>query len=61
MWAQASLPVSYDDNVANLPKGFSQSGLVDYTNSPKLKFDTEGDYLLLHIDSDPGEFSCLLK
>lgn len=61
VWAQASLPVSYDDNVANLPKGFSQRGLGKYTNSPKLKFDTEGDYLLLHIDSDPGEFSCLLK
>lgn len=61
VWAQASLPVSYDDNVANLPKGFSQSGLGNYKSSPKLKFDTEGDYLLLHIDSDPGEFSCLLK
>ena len=66
VWAQASLPVSYNGGKTSLPKGFTQSGLgSDYAskNNPntQLKFDSDGDYLLLQIDSDPGEFSCLLK
>lgn len=62
VWAQASLPVSYNGGKSSLPKGFTQSGLgSDYSNAPKLKFKTAGSYLLLQIDSDPGEFSCLVK
>lgn len=66
VWAQASLPVSYNGGKTSLPKGFTQSGLGDdygSKNNPntQLRFDSDGDYLLLQIDSDPGEFSCLLK
>ena len=62
VWAQASLPVSYNGGKTSLPKGFTQSGLErDYDNAPKFKFKDAGSYLLLQIDSDPGEFSCLVK
>ena len=62
VWAQASLPVSYNGGINSLPKGFTQSGLEkDYSDAPKFKFKAAGSYLLLQIDSDPGEFSCLVK
>lgn len=63
VWAQASLPVSFDGELTSLPKGFTPRGLGNYSTSgvPHLKFDSQGDYLLLQIDSDPGEFSCRVK
>ena len=33
VWAQASLPVSYDDNVANLPKGKSVASITYHLRS----------------------------
>ena len=62
-WGQAALPISsFDKGKSNLPTGFTQKGLgSDYSASPKLKFDDAGDYLIVHFDSDPSKFSCLVK
>ena len=61
-WGQAKLPISFDGGRSSLPTGFKQNGLgSDYKAAPKLKFDTEGDYLIVHFDSDPSNFSCLVK
>ena len=63
-WGQATLPVSFNGGRNNLPTGFTHSGLgSDYTTATatKLKFDTTGDYLIVHFDSDPSKFSCLVK
>lgn len=62
-WGQATLPISsFDKGKSNLPTGFTQKGLgSDYPDSPKLKFDDTGDYLIVQFDSDPSNFSCLVK
>lgn len=61
-WGQAKLPVSFNGGKGSLPTGFTQNGLGgDYKAAPKLKFDTEGDYLIVHFDSDPSNFSCSVK
>ena len=47
----ASLPFSFDGGLSDIASttGMSQSGLdSDYTSSPKLKFDTTGDYLIIY-------------
>ena len=61
-WGQiATLPVSFNDGKGSLPNGFTQSGLDDdYSKEPKLKFNSAGDYLIVHFDSDPSNFSCLV-
>ena len=62
-WGQAAtLPVTFNDGISNLPTGFTQNGLgKDYSASPKLKFDNTGDYLIVQFDSDPSNFSCSVK
>ena len=61
-WGQAKLPVSFNGGKGSLPTGFTQKGLgSDYSTSPKLKFDDTGDYLIVQFDSDPSQFSCLVK
>ena len=61
-WGQAALPVSFNGGKASLPTGFTQRGLDDdYSTAPKLKFNSAGDYLIVHFDSDPSNFSCLVK
>lgn len=61
---QASLPTSYSGpwSGATLPTGWTQSGLgsdykSDYDSSggTAAKFDTTGDYLLIHVGGAPGE------
>lgn len=54
-WGQASLPLTNDLNSTNLPAGFSSQGLSTYTGA--LKFDTQGDYLILNFNSTPGLLS----
>lgn len=61
-WGQAKLPVSFNGGKSSLPTGFTQKGLgSDYSASSKLKFDTEGAYLIVQFDSDPSKFSCRVK
>ena len=53
----ASLPFSFDGGKADIEgtEGLTQDGLgADYKNSPYLKFDGTGDYLLLAFDERPG-------
>ena len=49
-----ALPFEFDGGIADIENtsGLMQSGLgSDYGSSPKLKFDTQGDYLILRIDN----------
>ena len=47
----ATLPLVFDGKKADLPTGFTQTGLgSDYASSPYLKFDNEGDALVLKIN-----------
>ncbi|MGL4333399.1 MAG: DUF6383 domain-containing protein [Bacteroidales bacterium] len=58
----ASLPISFDGKASELPAGFTQSGLgSDYSSSPKLKFDTTNDYLLVQFNSAPKELKYSVK
>ena len=60
-WGQATLPVNATfssvttTGPGTMPNGFSQSGLGGYTGS--LKFDTQGDFLVLYFNSNPGNLS----
>ena len=56
----ASLPFSFDGGKADIEgtEGLTQDGLgADYKNSPYLKFDGTGDYLLLAFNERPGELT----
>lgn len=59
----ATLPFAYDGNgLGTLPNGLTQEGLTDkYNNSPKMKFDGTGDWLLLHINERPGTLTFNIK
>ena len=53
----AALPFEFNDGKADIEDtdGLTQEGIgSDYSASPKLKFDTTGDWLLLHFDERPG-------
>ena len=60
----AELPFAFDggrNDIANTA-GLTQNGLgSDYNNSPKLKFDTTGDWLLLHFNEEPGQLTYCIK
>lgn len=57
-WGQATLPVATTTmGKSALPTGFTHSGLgTDYAG-PHLKFDTQGDYLVLNFSGTPGTLS----
>ena len=58
----AELPFSYDGGKSNLPTGLTHNGLgSDYSSSPKMKFDGDGDYLILKINENPGILSYKIK
>lgn len=52
----ATLPFVYDGNgLGEFPSGLTQSGLTGkYDNSPKMKFDTTDDYVILKIGQTAG-------
>lgn len=60
----ATLPFSFDngrDDVAGTA-GLTHDGLgTDYGSSPKLKFDSTGDYLILQLNERPGVLSFSIK
>jgi hypothetical protein len=60
---QASLPFSYDEgNPGTSVPGLTQNGLgSNYSSSPKMKFDTEGDYLILNFSGNPGTLTFNIK
>ena len=62
----AQLPFTYNSGKAAIETtaGITHSGLgSDYTTAgvPPLKFDTEGDYVIVRYDQQAGEFSFVLK
>ena len=59
----ASLPFSFDGGKADIEgtEGLTQDGLGDYNASPKLKFDSTGDYLLLAFNERPGVLTFDIK
>ncbi len=58
----AELPFEYDGNGSGtLPAGFTVSGLGTYNSSPKMKFDTTGDYAILKFNERPGKLTFDVK
>ena len=64
--AVATLPFTFNSGKADIENtaGMTQNGLgSDYSSAPnsQLKFDHTGDWIVIRFDSEPGEFSFLLK
>ncbi|MBQ2187998.1 MAG: InlB B-repeat-containing protein [Bacteroidales bacterium] len=59
----ATMPLYYNDGKNDLPTGFTDGGLgSDYSDAnSKLKFDTEGDYLILKLREAPVSLSYTIK
>ena len=60
----ATLPFEFDGGRADIETtdGLTQEGLdSDYSSSPKLKFNTTGDWLLLHFIEQPGKLTFDIK
>ena len=60
----AELPFSFDGGKADIANtdGLYQEGLdSDYSSSPKLKFNTAGDYVLLQFQEVPGTLTFDIK
>ena len=60
----ATLPFSFDDGKADIESkaGLTQEGLGDnYGSSPKLKFDSTDDYVLLVFNARPGVLTFDIK
>ena len=60
----AELPFEFDGGRADIAttNGLTQEGLgSDYTSSPKLKFDSTDDWMILKINEEPGVFSFKIK
>lgn len=61
---QANLPFSFNGKLADLKQslGFTSSGLEEnYSAGPcYLKFDDQGDWLMLTLEDDPGYVSCMV-
>ena len=61
-WGQATLPFTYDLGKPSSTTGLTHTGLGgDYGSSPKMKFDTAADELILSISSQPGSLSFVIK
>ena len=62
--AIATLPFYFDGKRADIEgtAGMTHEGIdSDYSAKPYLKFNTAGDWAIVQFDSEPGEFSFLLK
>ena len=60
----AELPFAFDGGRADVAstQGMSQEGLdTDYSSSPKLKFNSTGDVVIINIASDPGKLTYSIK
>ena len=61
-WGQATLPFNYDGGRPTSVTGLTHTGLgTDYASSPKMKFDTQDDNLILNFTGDPGTLSFAIK
>ena len=55
----AELPFAWDDTTT--PTGVRNSGVSTYGNSPYMKFDTTGDYIILKVNEAPEWLSFDIK
>lgn len=54
----ATIPFEFDGGKNELPNGMTQSGLdSDYSKSPKLKFNSTGDWVILKLQEGHGDAS----
>ena len=62
--SQAVLPTSWSFTTTTLPTGWTESEVLFYTASgntpPAKKFDSTGDYLIIHFASNPGNLTYYL-
>ena len=63
-YSQAILPTTWSFPTTNLPTGWTESGTSFYTASgntpPAMKFDNTGDYMTIHLNSNPGDLTYYL-
>ena len=63
-YSQAILPTTWSFPTTNLPTGWTESGTSFYTASgntpPAMKFDNTGDYMIIHLNSNPGNLTYYL-
>ena len=60
----ATLPFEFDGGRADIEttNGLTQEGIdSDYGSSPKLKFNTTGDWMILHFNEQPGKLTFDIK
>ena len=60
----ATLPFEFDGGKADIANtdGLTQEGLdTDYPSFPKLKFNTTGDWMILHFNETPGKLTFDIK
>jgi len=64
LYSQAILPTAWSFPTVNLPVGWTESGTNFYTASgntpPAMKFDGTGDFLIINVNSNPGDLSYYL-
>ena len=64
LYSQAILPTAWSFPTVNLPSGWTESGTNFYTASgntpPAMKFDGTGDYLMINVNSNPGDLTYYL-
>ena len=64
VFSQAILPSSWSFPTTNLPAGWAESGTNFYTASgntpPAMKFDNTDDFLIININSSPGDLTYFL-
>jgi hypothetical protein len=63
-YSQAILPTNWSFPTTNLPTGWTESGTSFYTASgntpPAMKFDNTGDYMIINLNSNPGNLTYYL-
>jgi len=63
-YSQAILPTTWSFPTTNLPTGWTESGTSFYTASgntpPAMKFDNTGDYMIINLNSNPGNLTYYL-
>jgi hypothetical protein len=63
-YSQAILPTTWSFTTTNLPTGWTESGTSFYTASgntpPAMKFDNTGDYMIINLNSNPGDLTYYL-
>ena len=63
-YSQAILPTNWSFQTTNLPVGWTESGTSFYTASgntpPAMKFDNTGDYMIINLNSTPGDLTYYL-